>query len=138
MLFASRLFKPLTPILRLDASEIDTKDGISLLSTKSHVLLSYLQSLSLLSARRALGHSLLERSQPSTSFATLEREVRGDGAGDRVDSMIEGRVVLEKIKVLEGRMRYQIDKLVRVAEECPDAAQNAVNGTLRPPNCCLS
>jgi hypothetical protein len=33
--------------------------------------------------------------------------------------MIEGRVVLEKIKVLESRMRYQIEKLVRVAEEVP-------------------
>lgn len=44
--------------------------------------------------------------------------------------MIEGRVVLEKAKVLEGRMRYQIDKLVRVAEEAPDAANNAINGML--------
>lgn len=113
---------------RLDASEMNTKDGISLLSTKAQVLLSYLQSLSLLSARRALGHSLLERSPPSSSFATADREARGDGAGDRVDSMIEGRVVLEKIKVLEGRMRYQIDKLVRVAEEAPGSAQNVVNG----------
>ncbi|THG96778.1 hypothetical protein EW026_g5118 [Hermanssonia centrifuga] len=44
--------------------------------------------------------------------------------------MIEGRMVLEKIKVLEGRMRYQIEKLVRVAEEAPDAAQNIANDPL--------
>lgn len=105
------------------------KDGISLLSTKAQVMVSYLQSLSILSARRALGHSLLQRSSPSESFASTERGPRGDGAGDRVDAMIEGRVALEKIKVLEGRMRYQIDKLVRVADESAESAQNAVNGT---------
>ena len=92
-------------------------------------MVSYLQSLSILSARRALGHSLLQRSPPSASFSSTDREPRGDGAGDRVDAMIEGRVVLEKMKVLEGRMRYQIDKLVRVAEESPEAAQNVANGT---------
>ena len=42
--------------------------------------------------------------------------------------MIEGRIVLEKIKVLEGRMRYQIEKLVRVADENPEAAKNVTNG----------
>ena len=104
------------------------KDGISLLSTKSHVLLSYLQSLSLLSAERALGHSLLARSRTSASFASSSREPRGNGAGDKVDAMVEGRVVLEKVKILEGRMRYQIDKLVRLAEETPEASQNVANG----------
>ena len=47
-------------------------------------------------------------------------------AGDLVDSMIEGRIVLEKINVLEGRMRYQIEKLVRAAE---DTSQGVVDGT---------
>jgi U3 small nucleolar ribonucleoprotein protein LCP5 len=42
--------------------------------------------------------------------------------------MVEGRVVLEKIKVLEGRMRYQIEKLVRVAEEVPSSNQNVIDG----------
>ena len=37
--------------------------------------------------------------------------------GDLVDSMIENRAVLEKINVLESKMRYQIDKLMRIAEE---------------------
>jgi len=46
-----------------------------------------------------------------------------------VDSMVEGRVVLEKIKVLEGRMRYQIEKLVRVAEAEPSSSsQNVIDG----------
>ena len=91
-------FKVFIILARLDRSEINTAEGISLLSTKAQVLLSYLQSLSLLSARRALGHSLLERSRPAASFASSERGARGDGAGDRVDAMIEERLVLEKIK----------------------------------------
>ncbi|KAG1849146.1 hypothetical protein DFJ58DRAFT_704798 [Suillus subalutaceus] len=101
------------------ADDMDMKDGISLLSLKHHLLLSYLQSLVLLSARRATGDSLTERTSASSPFSTVDREARGSGAGDLVDSMIEGRVVLEKIKVLESRMRYQIEKLVRVAEEVP-------------------
>jgi U3 small nucleolar ribonucleoprotein protein LCP5 len=106
------------------------KDGISLLSVKSHLMVSYLQSLVLLSARRALGHSLNERSPPSASFAAVERPARGDGAGDRVDSMIEGRVILEKIKVLESRMKYQIEKLVKVAEEDEEKAEDALKGMI--------
>ena len=92
-------------------------------------MVSYLQSLVLLSARQALGHSLTERTPPAEPFSSTSRSARGSGAGDRVDSMIEGRVTLEKIKVLEGKMKYQIDKLVRVAEESADSANNAVNGT---------
>ena len=105
------------------------KDGISLLSLKHHLLLSYLQSLVLVSARRATGDSLGERTPPTSLFSTVDREARGSGAGDLVDSMIEGRIVLEKIKVLESRMRYQIEKLVRVAEEAPsgkDVAEGIV------------
>jgi hypothetical protein len=104
------------------------KDGISLLSLKHHLLLSYLQSLILVSARRATGDSLTERTPASSAFSTVDRESRGSGAGDLVDSMIEGRIVLEKIKVLESRMRYQIEKLVRVAEEAP-SGKDVVEGT---------
>jgi len=97
--------------------ELDTKDGISLLSLKHHLLLSYLNSLVLVSARHAIGDSLSERSLPSLPFSSAQRDQRGSGAGDLVDSMIEGRVALEKIKVLESRMRYQIEKLVRLSSE---------------------
>ncbi|OJA17538.1 hypothetical protein AZE42_12813 [Rhizopogon vesiculosus] len=101
------------------SDEMDMKEGISLLSLKHHLLLSYLQSLVLVSTRRATGDSLTDRTPPNSPFSTVDREARGSGAGDLVDSMIEGRIVLEKIKVLESRMRYQIEKLVRVAEEAP-------------------
>lgn len=108
-------------------TDLDTKDGISLLSLKHHLMLSYLQSLTLISSHRVLGHTLDERSPPSQPFSTVDRQARGSGAGDLVDSLVEGRVVLEKIKVLEGRMKYQIEKLVRVAEEAP-SNHNIIDG----------
>jgi len=101
----------------LKNSDLDMKDGISLLSLKHHLLLSYMQSLTLLSAHRVVGHSLATRSRPTMSFTTTDREARGAEAGDLVDSLVENRIVLEKVKQLESKMRYQIEKLVKVAEE---------------------
>ncbi|KAG6911446.1 hypothetical protein DXG01_014520 [Tephrocybe rancida] len=102
--------------LRQSTVALDLRDGISLLSLKHHVLLSYLNSLVLVSSRRAIGHSLNARLPLNMPFSAQERDPRGNGVGDLVDSMVEGRVVLEKIRTLEARMRYQIEKLVRVAE----------------------
>ncbi|KIY48340.1 hypothetical protein FISHEDRAFT_65843 [Fistulina hepatica ATCC 64428] len=113
----------------LRKSNLDLKDGISLLSLKHHMMLSYLQSLALLNARRALGHTLTARTLPAETFSDPARSARGNGAGDLVDYTIEGRVVLEKIKTLEGRMRYQIDKLIRLAEE-PERGTDIVNDPL--------
>ncbi|KAG8895883.1 hypothetical protein FRB99_000292 [Tulasnella sp. 403] len=79
--------------------------------------MSYLQSLVLLSSHRILGHSLLDRSPPPESFASVSRTARGADAGDLVDSLVEGRLVLEKCRALESKLRYQIDKLVRIAKE---------------------
>ncbi|KAF8439908.1 hypothetical protein L210DRAFT_3540954 [Boletus edulis BED1] len=80
-------------------------------------MLFYLQSLVLV-ARRAAGKTLEDRTPESLSFSTAERDARAwAGVGDLVDSMIEGRVVLEKIKVLESRIKYQIEKLVRIADD---------------------
>ncbi|KAI0059106.1 hypothetical protein BV25DRAFT_1829433 [Artomyces pyxidatus] len=110
-------------------SDFDFTEGISLLSLKHQLLLSYMQSLIVLNSHRVLGHSLAERSRPSLPFSSAERELRGAAPGDFVDSMIEGRIALEKIKVLEGRMRYQIEKLVRLAEEGP-STDNTINDPL--------
>lgn len=68
------------------------------------------------------------RSQPTLPFSDLGRDRRGDGAGDLVDSMIEGRIVLEKADALESRMRYQIEKLLKTAEQSADA-DLVTNGT---------
>ncbi|KAH8117613.1 hypothetical protein DFH11DRAFT_1504300 [Phellopilus nigrolimitatus] len=100
--------------------DTDTKDGISLLSLKHHLMLSYLQSLVLVSGHRVLGHTLADRSSSNQQlFSVAERDPRGSQPGDLVDSMVENRIVLEKVKALEGKMRYQIEKLLRLAEESP-------------------
>lgn len=88
-------------------------------------MLFYLQSLVLLVARRAAGDTLENRTPVSLPFSTPERGARGADVGDLVDSMIEGRVVLEKLKVLESRIRYQIEKLVRISD---DASKNVADG----------
>ncbi|KAF7294763.1 hypothetical protein MIND_01013700 [Mycena indigotica] len=104
---------------------LNTTDGISLLSVKHHLLLSYLQSLLLVSSHCAIGHTLTERAPPAEAFSHLDRSQRGTDAGDLVDSMVETRVVLEKVKTLESRLRYQIEKLVRTAQE-PEKTTSAV------------
>ena len=96
---------------------LDMTTGISLLSLKHHLLLSYLRSLVLVSSGRALGNTLNSRSAPTQPFGKKDRDARGNQMGDVIHSMIENRTVLEKIHVLEAKMRYQIDKLVRIAEE---------------------
>ncbi|KAF8191410.1 hypothetical protein K438DRAFT_1830466 [Mycena galopus ATCC 62051] len=99
-------------------------NGISLLALKPQLLLSYMQSLVLLAAHRALGHTLTERSPPSRPFSDPQQGARGADAGDLVDGLVAGRVVLEKVRMLEGRMRYQIEKLVRAAQ-APESAPGA-------------
>jgi U3 small nucleolar ribonucleoprotein protein LCP5 len=116
-------------ILRqVNSNALDTKDGISLLSLKHHLLLSYLQSLTILTARRALGHSLVERSPPTEPFSSTERGPRGANAGDLVDSMVEARVVFEKVKVLENKMRYQLEKLVKLSQSEQSSSSTVVDG----------
>jgi len=110
---------------RNEQSELDTKDGISLLSMKCHLMLSYVHSLTLLGAHRVLGHSLKQREPPAAKFSEAERAKRGANAGDLVDALVQDRLVLEKVKGMEGRMKYQIDKLLRMADE------EAKTGTIR-------
>ena len=92
-------------------------------------MIGYLRALALISARRALGHSLEPRAPPQQPFSSTSRDQRGDSAGDQVDSTIEGRIVLEKVAVLENRMRYQIEKLLKAAEQST-SADAVINGMI--------
>ncbi|KAJ7837084.1 hypothetical protein B0H14DRAFT_2792856 [Mycena olivaceomarginata] len=120
-----------TPPDALDAGRVPLRNGRHdrepirrTIRSRPRLLLSYMQSLVLLSAHRALGHTLTERSSPTQPFSDPQRGARGADAGDLVDGLVEGRVVLEKVRVLEGRMRYQIEKLVRAAQ-APESAPGA-------------
>ncbi|KDE08588.1 hypothetical protein MVLG_01052 [Microbotryum lychnidis-dioicae p1A1 Lamole] len=88
---------------RLDAtSDLDDSKGISLLSLKNHLLLSYLHHLvALLQLKLAC---------PTTSLTSPE-------GSSLVATLIKHRIVLEKISPLEGKLKYQIEKLVRRADQ---------------------
>lgn len=70
-------------------------EGISLLSLKNNLLLAYLHNLALLALARLHGSNPDERT---------------------VKELVKERIVMEKIKPLEIKLRYQVDKLVKMAE----------------------
>ncbi|KAK3312366.1 Sas10/Utp3/C1D family-domain-containing protein [Apodospora peruviana] len=90
------------------------KDGLSLLDVKNDLLLSYLQNLVfliLLKLRQAKTGSPAQNDDEST----LDDLV--------VKKLVELRVYLEKgVRPLEDKLRYQIDKVLRAAD---DAERNA-------------
>ena len=72
-------------------------EGVSLLSLKSHLLLDYVINLV-----KVISHRL-----EAKPLSLLHSDV--------IEQMIRERVVLEKIKPLELKTKYQIDKLVTLA-----------------------
>lgn len=83
----------LTPFLK-EFKDLPTDDGVSLIQVKLHSLLSYLQNLAYFVLVKING---LE----------IDQEL--------IKSLIEHRLVLEKIKPLEIKIKYQIDKLMKLA-----------------------
>uniref|UniRef100_T1JJK7 Neuroguidin n=1 Tax=Strigamia maritima TaxID=126957 RepID=T1JJK7_STRMM len=80
---------------QMEDGTLDTTKGISFLEVKYHLLLSYLINLTFTSLIKMNGQKL-----------------EGDPAVDRI---VEIRTVLEKIRPIEQKLRYQIDKLVKTA-----------------------
>ncbi|PKY44918.1 hypothetical protein RhiirA4_459370 [Rhizophagus irregularis] len=78
---------------RVKNHEIKTNQGISLLEIKYHTLLEYITSLTFIIYMKLNGQSI--QNHPV------------------VENLIELRVVLEKLKPLEQKLKYQIDKLIR-------------------------
>jgi U3 small nucleolar ribonucleoprotein protein LCP5 len=96
-----------------DSSAIQPpKDGISLLDVKNELLLSYLQNLVFLIIIKLRNGSL------------GDTEGSDDGIGSEVvKKLVELRVYLEKgVRPLEGRLKYQIDKVLRAADDATRAA----------------
>ncbi|EFE41024.1 hypothetical protein TRV_04222 [Trichophyton verrucosum HKI 0517] len=92
------------------ASIIPPADGISLLDTKSEILLSYLQNLVYL--------VLLQVRQLSSSTTDSSRRSTEPSQDDVVKKLTELRVYLERgVRPLEGRLKYQIDKVLKAADD---------------------
>lgn len=120
----------------LSSTELpDYSNGISLLSLKNNLLLSYMHNMTLLLLQRLHGRSLVEGNLTENGN-TVRKAL--------VERLIQERIMLEKIKPLEVRLRYQVDKLVKKAEnadriqaEGGDEAQledDIANGTHMLPN----
>jgi U3 small nucleolar ribonucleoprotein protein LCP5 len=92
-----------------DATIEPPQDGISLLDTKSEILLSYLQNLVFLIIFQLRNVSAKQSNSESVDNS-LEDDIR--------KKLIELRVFLERgVRPLEGRLKYQVDKVIKAAED---------------------
>ncbi|KAI9141742.1 hypothetical protein BKA69DRAFT_1124647 [Paraphysoderma sedebokerense] len=78
---------------RIKSDNMETTKGLSFLEVKNHTLLDYITSLSHLTSLKLRGSSI--QSTPTLS------------------ALLEDRVVLEKIKHIETKLKYRIDKLIK-------------------------
>lgn len=86
------------------------KDGISLLDTKNELFLSYLQNLVFL--------ILLKIRNIKSDPNSVDNDRKNSVAEEVVKKLVEVRVYLDRgVKPLENKLRYQIDKAVRAADQ---------------------
>ncbi|XP_076357881.1 neuroguidin [Tachypleus tridentatus] len=78
---------------RVQNGDLSTKKGITILEVKNHMLLSYLTNLAFLMWRKLNG-----------------QKISGETA---VERLVEIRTVLEKIRPIEQKLKYQLDKLIK-------------------------
>ena len=89
-----------------DSSIEPPQDGISLLDTKSELLLSYLHNLVFL--------TIFQLRNLSSDDADANESLRED----IVKKLAELRVYLERgVRPLEGRLKYQVEKVVKAADD---------------------
>ncbi|KAI8321698.1 hypothetical protein GQ54DRAFT_297810 [Martensiomyces pterosporus] len=80
---------------RVDEGELATGSGISFLEVKHHTMLTYITNL--------------------VYFTMLKLHGKQIESHTVISRLVEDRTVLEKMKPLEQRLKYQIDKLLRGA-----------------------
>ena len=99
-------------------------DGISLFDVKNEILLSYLQNLVFLviiKLRNGIHGDSVPEAADATPVSSLSEEV--------VKKLVELRVYLEKgVRPLESRLKYQIDKVLRAADDAARDAAQRPNG----------
>ena len=88
-------------------ADFETKDGLSFLELKNHVMLDYMANLTYVMLRKCSGKS-----------------INGEKAIERI---CEDRTVLEKMKPTEKKLRYQIDKALKIAESGQMSSTDPLN-----------
>ncbi|XP_072952294.1 uncharacterized protein [Typha angustifolia] len=87
---------------KVKQNQFPTADGLSYLEAKHHLLLSYCQSIVYYLLRKAKG------------FPIEDHPV--------VRSLVEIRLFLEKVRPIDKKMEYQVQKLTRAADNVPKKA----------------
>ena len=78
--------------------DLDHPEGLSILTVKVDALLAYIQNLALLCVHRLSGHSL------------------GEETGSQyVKNLVKLRLRLEKMRPMEARLKYQVEKLLQTS-----------------------
>ncbi|CRK93762.1 CLUMA_CG007290, isoform A [Clunio marinus] len=99
---------------RVKSGEMSTESGLSFLEVKYHMLLNYLINLTYVVLRKCSG-----------------QRIEKDPA---IDRLIEIRTVLEKIRPIDYKLRYQIDKLVKTAVTGTTNPSDPLNFKANPKN----
>ncbi|KAJ2452152.1 hypothetical protein EV183_003134 [Coemansia sp. RSA 2336] len=97
---------------RVADGSLATTSGLSFLEVKHHTMLSYLSNLSFIALLKLHG-----------------RKLQGH---EVIKNLIEDRTVLEKMKPLEQRLKYQIDKLLQTAITSETTTQEQLGTTDDP------
>ncbi|KAI0219446.1 Neuroguidin-A [Lamellibrachia satsuma] len=80
---------------KVENKSLSTAKGISFLDVKYHLLLDYLMNLTFVMSHKVNGRSI--KGEPS------------------IDRLVEIRTVLEKMRPIDQKLKYQIDKLIKTA-----------------------
>ena len=100
-----------------DVSIQPPQDGISLLDTKNEIFLSYLHNMTFL--------ALIQLRRMSSTSSDGDESLREEA----VRKLVELRIYLDRgVKLLEGRLRYQIDKVIKAAEDAERARRGGQTG----------
>nr|CAD7451829.1 unnamed protein product [Timema tahoe] len=101
-------------LARVKRGEVSTDNGLSFLEVKYHMLLSYLINLTYVVLRKCSGE-----------------KIEDDPA---IDRLVEIRTVLEKMRPIDHKLKYQIDKLVKTAITGSTNSQDPSNFRANPAN----
>ncbi|KAK7498847.1 hypothetical protein BaRGS_00009939 [Batillaria attramentaria] len=83
-------------LLDSDIMKASHSEGISFLNVKNHVLLQYMIDLVIIMMQKTGGHSI--QKHPA------------------ILRLVENRTVLEKMRPIDQKLKYQVDKLVNIAK----------------------
>ncbi|CAO3601334.1 unnamed protein product [Absidia cylindrospora] len=92
---------------KLKNGQLQTSKGVSFLEAKYQIMLQYILQLTFFIHAKLSGQRIKDHPV--------------------VDSLVELRVVLERMKPIETKLKYQIDKLVRTAVMGTQANKDSVN-----------